>query len=254
MAEARIFFYSIAGLFVGVFLFVMGFIWLRQKRLIENIPTSKVRSIAMGLVEIFGEAVPAKKKVLKSPFTNKDCVYYKYIIQEYRSSGKSGHWATIKKGNKSVNFYLKDKTGSVLVDPKDAKVDIPKDFEFNSNLGKDPPLGVKRFLKKNKLSFEGFLGINKRMRYREYFIEPKDKLYILGTAGDNPFVKEATAKNSAEDIMIQKGKIERMYYISDKPEKEVLKKLTWKIIGGIAGGVFLIIMFVIETLLYFGFL
>lgn len=252
MIEPRLFFYSIAGFVIGIILFVMGFAWLRQKRLIENIPTSKIRSIAMGLVEIFGEVVPAEKKVLKSPFSNKDCVYYRYLIQEYRSSGKTSYWATIRKQTKAVHFYLKDKTGSVLVEPKGAKVDIPKDFEFNSSLGKDPPLGVKRFLRKHNLRFEGFLGINKRMRYREFFIAPKDKLYIIGTAGDNPFVEEATAKKGVEDVMIQKGKLDRFYYISDKPEKDVLKSLKWKIFAGLAGGAFLILLFVITTLLYFG--
>ena len=39
---------------------------LREKRLIENILTSKIRSIAMGLVEIFGEVVPTEEKILKA--------------------------------------------------------------------------------------------------------------------------------------------------------------------------------------------
>ena len=74
MADDRLFSYSAIGFFAGLFLFWKGFSWLKQKRLIENIPTSKIRSIAMGLVEIYGEVVPTQEKILKSPFTNKDCV------------------------------------------------------------------------------------------------------------------------------------------------------------------------------------
>ena len=230
---ADLFIYTIFGFFFGLFLFYFGFSKFRRKRLIENTPTSNIRSVAMCLVEIFGDVIPAKGKILKSPFSNKDCVYYKYEIEEYRSSGKSSRWVKIKDGSDSVHFFLKDKTGLVLVEPKDAEVEIPQDFQFESSMGKDPPQYVKDFLKKNRMSFEGFLGINKKMRYKEHFIAPKDNLYILGTAGDNPFVEEATAQHGIEDVMIQKGK--NVFYISDKPEKEVLGQLGFGyfyIIGG----------------------
>lgn len=234
MAGAELFVYTIIGFIFGLILFIKGFIWLKQKRLIENMPTSKVRSIAMGLVEIFGKVAPSK--ILKSPFSNKDCVYYKYTIEEYRRTGKHSRWVTVKKGEEVVHFYLEDDTGKVLIDPKGANVDIPLDFQFNSGLGKDPPLLIKQFLKSNNMGFETFLGINKTMRYTEYFISPNDKLYIMGTAGDNPFVKEGTAKKGVDDVMIQKGKDEKFYYITDKPEREILKTLRWKVAGGIFGG------------------
>jgi len=240
MVNARALVYSVIFAGVGVFLIWTGFQAFKMKRLIENIPTSKIRSVAMGLVEIAGHVVSDKK--LKSPFSNKDCVYYKYIIQEYRSSGKHSRWVTIKKGNDCVPFYLKDSTGKVLVDPKGANIDIPKDFEFKSGFRKDPPIVVKQFLTANRLKFESFLGMNKTMRYREYFIAPNDKLYIMGTAGDNPYVEEATARQSTEDIMIQKGRHEKVYYISDKPEHAVLKSIKLKAFGGLIFGPILILI------------
>jgi len=250
MASGDLFFWSIAGFGGGIFLFFRGLLWLKQKRLIENLPTSKIRSLAMGLVEIFGEVVPAEKRILKSPFSNRDCVYYRYKIEEYRSSGKSGHWATVKKDENSVHFYLKDCTGMVLVDPTGAKMDIPKDNAFSSGLGKDPPEQVKKFLKSQGLSFEGFLlGINKKMRYTEHFIEPGDKLYILGTAKDNPFMEEATAKHGMEDVMIGKGEHEKIYYISDRQEKDLLKKLNFKVMGGVFGGALLTVGCLVVILL-----
>ena len=103
--------FSIAFIIFGIVLLIWGLISFRVKRLIENIPTSKMRSIAMGLVEIYGEVVPSKDNILKSPFTNKDCVYYKYSIQELRSSGKNTYWATVDQGEEHRVFYLKDETG-----------------------------------------------------------------------------------------------------------------------------------------------
>ena len=96
----------------GIILLIWGLISFKMKRLIENTPTSKIRSIAMGLVEIYGEVQPLKDNILKSPFSNNDCVYYKYNVKELRQTGKSSHWVTIKKGEEKKLFYLKDETGS----------------------------------------------------------------------------------------------------------------------------------------------
>lgn len=224
----------IGGFFGGVALFFLGFRWLRQKRLIENTPTSKVRSIAMGLVEIFGSALSAEKKILKSPFTAKDCVYYSYKIEELRSNGKHTYWATIKKGNENVHFFLKDSTGAVLVDPEKAKVDVPVSFRYESRWGKDPPKEVIDFLQKTGIRFESFFGINKTMRFTETMIPLKQEIYILGTAGNNPFVEDGTAKKNEQGIMIQKGR--EIYLISTKQEKDLVKGLGLRAMLGIFGG------------------
>src|SRR4030042_6307126 len=100
------FFYLIAGFGAGIYFFFRGLFWFKEKKLIENMPTSKIRSLAMGLVEIAGEVVPAKKAVLKSPFSGKNCVYYRYTVEELRSSGTSSHWVTVKEGKEGVPFFL----------------------------------------------------------------------------------------------------------------------------------------------------
>lgn len=238
MADLRLLAGAAIGLIFGGSVFFKGFSWQKQKKIIEDLPTSKVRSIAMGLVELFGKASVASTK-LRSPFSGKDCVYYRYRIEEYKKRGKHSKWVVIDRGVTMDYFYLEDETGKVLIDPKEAEIDIPLDFEFSSSLGRDPPEEIKNFLKNKGMSFEGFLGMNKSMRYREYFIEPGDKLYVLGTAGDNPFVKEGSSQKNEADIMIQKGK--SFYYISDKGEREVLKKFKWRVIGGLYGGAALIL-------------
>ncbi len=228
---SNIFGYSIIGFFAGLYLFFSGLLSLKRKMLIENTPTSKIRSLAMGLVEVYGEVVPAQGKILKSPFSNSDCVYCRYTVEEYRSSGKSHYWAVVNSGEYGTYFFLRDDTGVVLVSPTGAEVDIPMDSEYDSSLGKDPPEQVKTFLKSAGIGFEGLFGINKTMRYLEYLIAPRDKLYVMGTAGDNPFVEDATAVQGVADIMVQRGGKENIYYIADKPEKRVLDDLKSKVYG-----------------------
>lgn len=228
-----------------VFLFGAGLLWsgfsaLGRKRLVEDTPTSKIRSLAMGRVEINGKVVPAGKDTVRAPLSGRDCVWYKYMIEELRSQGKSTKWVVIKSGSEGRKFHLKDETGEVLVDPKGAEIDVPKTFEASSKWGKDPPAEVLSFLKSQKISFEGLLGMNKTMRYAEYAVKPGDALYVMGTAGDNPAV-EASAKGT-ENIMMQKGKDGTMYYISTKSEKDVRKSLGWQAVGGFFFGAVLVVV------------
>jgi hypothetical protein len=232
MSEGDIFFAAVIGLGFGIFSFIVGLRKLFLKRMIENIPTSKARSVAMGLVEVYGEVVAIK--TLKSPFSGKDCVYCKYQIEEMRNTGKSSHWATIRKEENSTPFRLRDETGEILVDCTGANVEIGHDFRFESSTGRDPPSQVVSFLKANRIAHEGFLGINKHMRYTEWFIGPKERLYVLGTASDNPNVK-LTSKGM-ENVIIKKGENDKVFYVSDRSEKDVLKSLNWKIVLGVFGG------------------
>jgi hypothetical protein len=239
MAETPPFVWGIAGLAIGVFGFIFGLKSLFMKRMIENIPTSKVRSIAMGLVEVFGQVVPFK--MMKSPFSGKDCVYYRYEIQEEHHDNKGrSYWATVKKAETSMPFWLKDETGSVLVDCTGAKVDIKVDSVFESGIGHDPPPQVLSFLKTNKIAHDSFIGFNKHMKYIEHFIEPGDKLYIMGTASENRAGGISGARHT-DNIVIQKGENEKAFYVSDRSEKEILSSLSWTVRLGVFGGAALII-------------
>ncbi|AJF60262.1 MAG: hypothetical protein QT03_C0001G0772 [archaeon GW2011_AR10] len=252
--DGRVLIYAFVFLIGGIALFYFGFKWLREKLLIESIPTSKIRSLAMGIVEVFGEVIPAEDKLLRSPFTNKDCVYYEYSIQERRGSGKNSRWVTIRHDKNFYHFFVEDETGEVLVDPDGANIDIPFTFTYNSGLFKDPPKEVQNFLKSEGLSFEGFFGINKTMKFEEKALVPNKKVYIMGEAGDNPFVEEATSQKGVKDVMIQKGKNEKFFYISTKPEKEVLKGMGLKAYVGIALGILFIVGSLIVIFAFFNFL
>lgn len=225
----------------GIISLLMSFSSFKRKRLIQNIPTSKIRAIAMGLVEIFGEAVQSQT-LFKCPFSGKDAVYYNYTVEELKQRGKHSEWVAIFSKQENAPFFVQDDTGKVLVDPKDAEISISPDFNLETGglFGKALPEKLEQFLKENNVAYKTFLG-NKRLKFTEYSIAPKDKVYVLGTAGDNPHVGEASATEHVGDIMIQKGKYEKFYYISDKSEKDVVKKIMWQaIITLILGAAFII--------------
>jgi len=180
---------------IGVFGFFWGFSRLKKKRLIENIPTSTVRSLAMGMTELIGTARP--KRLLKSPLTQTDCIYFKYKIEEYRSSGRSGRWVTISKGDSSkVPFILEDDTGSVVIYPNNAEIILPHDYSYcTSGFGKSLPENLVHFMSTSGLKHTSFLGMRKSLRFHEWYIKEGEQVYILGNAqkaGD--FMSEHNAK------------------------------------------------------------
>ncbi|MBI4016168.1 MAG: hypothetical protein HY363_00570 [Candidatus Aenigmarchaeota archaeon] len=199
----------------GVLFFTIGFASVRIARLVEDMPTSKIRSIAMGLVEIKGKISKPLNDYAFSLLKKQKCVWY--VLEKYKRSGKTGYWEVIEKFFHP--FFVKDSTGSVLVNPLNAAVDVPFTYDSWGNL-------------------------------REQVLVPGQELYVLGTAGDNPYVKEATAVKGVEDIMIQSA--HAPYYISGKDEKGFVMKYRWLgwifVIAGtglFVGGVFFIIAEVI---------
>ena len=90
----------------------------------DNTPTSKIRSLAMGMVEIKGMTERAYNLI--SPITMVPCVYYR--LRKYRRSRKHGQqtiggWDLIDEYDCGpVPFYLRDETGKVTVNPEGARV------------------------------------------------------------------------------------------------------------------------------------
>lgn len=238
-SSGKILEFSVVGIIFGVGLFVNGFRSMHRKKMIESIPTSKIRSLAVGIAEIFGKAV-TNSKLIRAPFSNDECIACRVVIQEYNNYSKYKRWQTIRDTILCNEFMVEDETGRVQVDPQGATFDIPKSFENKSGWLNDPPIHTKDFLKKQNLNYEGFLGVNKSMRYIEYAIKSGDQVYVLGRADDNPHVEDGSSQQGVIDMMMQKSKNPNIYYISNRSEKHLLGKLTSTILGQIVGGSFLI--------------
>ena len=252
--DTRILGYAGVGMFLGLILFVRGFKTMKRKKLMESLPTSKIRSLAVGVSEIHGKVLPSKSGIIKSPFSNQDCVCSRITIEESSRFSKYRHWHVVKNLVWGHNFFLEDETGQVLVDLQDAELDIPVSFEFYSGLGTSPTPRVVEFLKKNNMNHEGFLGINRSLRYTELIIRPRDELYVLGRVDVNPSVDGDNAEHGIENLVMQKSHNPNIYYISNRSEKQILGKINFKIIGQVVGGPLLLggcLLFIALNLLNF---
>ncbi|RKX25987.1 MAG: hypothetical protein DRP47_08905 [Candidatus Zixiibacteriota bacterium] len=239
---------------LGVFLLVFGYRRRLQYRLIQDTPTSKIRSMAMGLVEIYGQV--KADKFIKAPFSKTDCVYYKYEIQEYRAktSGSGSNksvtyeWMTVGLGNQRIPFLTKDDTGTVLVNPEGAEFDVSQRRIFYQKKGvfsgfKRAKEALKVFTQSETNDFDtsdwqlieitaDSPKVSKTQvgdrKYKEYYIVSDDNLYILGTA--------ANSTDTPNHVLIKQGSNEKVFLISDKSEKGFLKKLKKDMIAALVIG------------------
>lgn len=239
---------------VGAVVIAVGF-WLRRRMMLfAGTPTSKVRSMAMGEVEVKGvaEADPHPDgRLLTAPFTGRECIYYEVHVEERvtttDSEGRTRtRWVTRHRDDARVPFMLRDDTAAVLVDPDGGKVDVPTSFRTRSRMGKDPPDEVVDYLRGQGVGFEGLFGINKDMRYTEQSLPPGERLYVFGWAGDNPRVEEATAVSGVEDVMVQKG--DGPFVISTKSEEQLVRRLKWGSWGAIVAGAMFVVAGVVVAI------
>ena len=118
--------WPVVGASIGLGLFYRGFQILGQKRLILNTPTSRIRSAALGLIEVNGLAVGPY--TLTAPVTGKPCYYYRTIAWELQKSGQDEKWEKAADESFHVPFYLDDSSGKMLVDPQNAELEIHRNF------------------------------------------------------------------------------------------------------------------------------
>lgn len=234
MSDDRDVAYAVGFFGLGIWLFFKGFMSLRRKRLIENTPTSTIRGLAMGLVELTGKA--KKTNLFKSPFTETDCVFYRYTVERYERSGRSGRWVVIAKGDSIYSpFCLDDGTGTIMVFPQNAELMMPIDYAFNTGFGKVFPANLIGFMEKNGLGYQGFWG-NYNLRFKEWYIKPDETVFVLGMAGKISDRLNDCKENLSSDVVIEKGEGGQVFIISDESQTQITKNLSWQSLGGILGG------------------
>lgn len=231
---------------IAIFFVLVGFALLyssygtyKNFRLIKDIPRSTIRAMAMGIVELHGKVKPLE--LLISPFAKKECVYFKYSIEELRQTGsgknRSTKWVTIKRDERYIPFLALDDTGEVLVKPQGAEFNIDLKHEYRqkrglfgglksmldafTNIGERGETDNFDIAKYNLVEIQAdkFFKIYSTgdRRYREYYLLPESTLFVIGTA--------ARDTEDSERIVIRKGQNNPTYIIADKTESGVLKKL-----------------------------
>jgi hypothetical protein len=98
---------------------------------------------------------------------------------------KNEHWEKVADESLHVPFYIDDNTGTVLVDPQGAELDLHRDFQeqYSNSLfsaSTAVPPNVAAFLGRHGIDF-----CDKKTKVEEFCIKPKNCLFVLGTLSQN---------------------------------------------------------------------
>jgi hypothetical protein len=242
-------FWATAGLVTGPVLFWRGFRALRVRRLIQNTPTARIRSMAMGLVEING-TIEARSSVT-APFSGRPCAHWQVEIAT--RTNRRGGWTVVHRNASGNPFYLRDETGVAMVYPKGADCRIAHGVEEEC-LGISLPSCYSDYMAEQGLGLRHLWRLG-AMRFRERMLEPGQRVYVLGSAMPRARVLtvsegEALAATGTDDrsaqrlrsldsevvATVRQGENERTFIISQDSERSLTFLMGWKATAMVWGG------------------
>jgi hypothetical protein len=213
-----------------VLLIAFAFAWwgrssmLKAKR-IEDTPTTPCRNVADGFVEVKGRA-KGKSTLLFSPLAKKQCVYFRFHVEEHVQRGKNSYWRTVVDDKQCCGLMIEDASqAAVEVNLMASDLMLKPDTHARSGFLKDAPPELEATLQEYGRSSQGFI-FNRNMRYTETILEVGDEVYVLGTA----------VNQGGGRVVIDKG--QDIFIVSDQSEEQLTRSFHNKKLGGfITGGI-----------------
>jgi E3 Ubiquitin ligase len=207
--------WSAIGLVVGMYLFCRGFVLLKRRDLIMNTPRSTIRAAALGPVEVSGRVIGPY--TLMSPLSEQECFYYRATAWERFNPGLFAtpvallcvvfgigvRWRKLTEESLCAPLFLDDGTGQVLIDPRDAELEIEPAFSESNDaslIDSDSlPEHVRHFLNRR--------GVHRVSDFKleEFCIRPEDKLFVLGSLRETPALKRQPNLEAEESQPVLPG-------------------------------------------------
>jgi hypothetical protein len=244
---------SVAAVGFGTYAFVQGFHAMRIQRVIMDTPTAKLRSLAMGLVEVEGR-VQARSRVT-APFTTRPCAWWQVELQTLSQSNKGlKEWHTVYKEQSGNPFYLEDGTGTAMLYPQGADIRAG-DLVQEETHGLGVPEPYASFMADRQLGMRHVWSMG-AMRFRERIVDEGRAVFVLGRATPKPHAVDVSMDDEALQAtgtdavgathvrtldgaccaVIRRGKDDPAFIISERSEKTMTMEYGFKAFGGLVGG------------------
>jgi len=215
---------AIKGLFlfagaILVLFSIQKFLLLQKMR---DTPLSKIRSAAIGLVEVFG--IPLRPKNLRSPISGEKCIYW-HITAQYNLPVSAEDLCDIESGP----FTIKDATGAISIDARGADIDGLRYMEYEADLdaenqdwkiSEEDALKVRKFIDRLDPGLKSEFNARRKsiIWIQEEWIPPSKSLYVLGNAEPR---SEKSGGIADESLIIRK---KGAMFISPMRESGILKR------------------------------
>jgi len=230
-------FIGVVGL-IGLF---VGFSGLRRVRLIEDVPTARVRSAHQGYVELHGVAASMSGEPIVAPLTQTQCCWFSYRVERQADKG----WRTVQSGTSDGLFLLRDETGDCVIDPEGAEVDSRHDqtwYGDGSSLGvpgmhrMEREFGIGLKVASRVLSHTGAMS-GQNTRYTERIILDGDPLYAIGQfhSVDESDLAESERIRTGEILREWKQRPDTLRERFDHDRDGVVNQVEWEDARAAAG-------------------
>jgi hypothetical protein len=208
--------------------FLNGFIWfvlLYKYRYLEILPNyRKYRLLNLKAKTDFSSSIKKTTKIkgkivkqddlLISPFSQKTCVFYKFVVEQQNLFGIFKYWTPVIEDIKTTKCVLQNDTGEILLNLENTEVELSGDNnlkEYNSLKEADQklledfkqqeqpidekPIPFKDTLQKLYSKQSSKILFSQPMRIRELIIKPGDEINVIGkVSGDIKKMEIETGK------------------------------------------------------------
>ena len=171
---------------------------LAQARHLLDTPTSKIRSAAQGYVEFYGVLGEQADTAIVAPLTGKPCLWWRFRIEEYQSSGKNRSWRLLESGSSEGWLLLDDGSGSCLIDPRGAEVRPSTREVWRGSLRH--PRGPA------KSGWAALFSVGKSYRYTEERLHAGQPLYAIGAFRSSGGGRQGLDLGAAQGEVIRQWK------------------------------------------------
>ncbi len=166
-----------AILFVAMLVAAVSFYFFvcmwKYWRLIQDTPTSRLRSAHQGFVELEGKGRFSQDYPVYAPLSNHRCIWYQSLVECKSGFGSRSSWRVVYQNTSDSPFLFDDGTGTCVIDPRDAEVVSDEALIWYGNTEWPTRTGVMD-------SAPFAMALKNRYRYTERLILPGQRLYVLG--------------------------------------------------------------------------
>lgn len=235
----------VMGFGLGLVLFFRGLRIFHKGLVVSDTPIIPIRSIAMGIAQVHGRADGSEP--FPSPISGTPCYAFRVKIDRYVRRQGWRHHRTNQNGKR---FYIADDSGRILVDPREAELDVPQncrrqigtsgmDFSLMNAIRPLPvdasdgsDLSVNAKTDNQLLEYVG-VGYDcmDGFRFTEYCIKPEHEYDVLGTCVEN-----LRPNGDGDRNLITKGTNDWTFLISSKSAEQLKQSMGWQSTAMIWGG------------------
>ena len=150
------------------------------KRRLRKTGGKKISEFQTGEVAKAIGAVKFIGKPLIAPLSGRYCSYYHILVEELRSNGKSSSWHTVVEEEIAGHVVIKDGRDYAVIETGMVKTYLVDDKQYNSGFMNDATEVLNGYLKTHGIDSVSWIGMNKRIRYKEGVLEEGELVAVAG--------------------------------------------------------------------------